>query len=128
MNDKVRILDLQAIDAKKKVYKDLLDQTLEQEQSMQELTLQTREFYSRTTVDVSRRLQEELTNYQDRLYDVKMFLSERLAKYNRLDKTLSDFEVRRTMRKRTMIIWIFIERSGRSEDLDAKCSTTISQS
>jgi hypothetical protein len=49
--------------------------------------------HPKLTVDVSRRLQEELKNYQDRLYDVKMFLSERLTKYNRVGKTLSDFEV-----------------------------------
>lgn len=94
LNDKVRIVDLQAIDAKKKIYKDLLDQTLEQEHLMEQVNLTAREFYSRTTIDNTRRVQEELTNYQDRLYDVKMFLSERLAKYNRLDKTLSEFEVR----------------------------------
>lgn len=99
LNDKVRIVDLQAIDAKKKIYKDLLDQTLEQEHLMEQVTLSAREFYSRTTIDNSRRVQEELTNYQDRLYDVKMFLSERLAKYNRLDKTLSEFEVRNKPRR-----------------------------
>ena len=99
LNDKVRIVDLQAIDAKKKIYKDLLDQTLEQEHLMEQVSITAREFYSRTTIDNSRRVQEELTNYQDRLYDVKMFLSERLAKYNRLDKTLSEFEVRSTTRR-----------------------------
>ncbi|CAF5085915.1 unnamed protein product, partial [Rotaria sp. Silwood1] len=92
LNDKVRFGDLQAIDAKKKIYKDLLDQTLEQEHTMEELNVIAREYYSKLSIDISRRLQEELTNYQDRLYDVKMFLSERLAKYNRADKTLSDFE------------------------------------
>jgi len=94
LNDKVRVVDLQAIDAKKKIYKDLLDQTLEQEHFMEQLNVTAREYYPKLTIDISRRLQEELKNYQDRLYDVKMFLSERLAKYNRVDKTLSDFEVR----------------------------------
>jgi hypothetical protein len=75
------------------VYKDLLDQTLEQEHVMEELNNTAKEYYPKLTIDISRRLQEELKNYQDRLYDVKMFLSERLAKYNRVDKTLSDFEV-----------------------------------
>lgn len=94
LNDKVQIVDLKAIDAKKKVYKNLLDQTLEQEHVMEQMKAQAREFYTKTSTDQSRRLQEELTNYQDRLYDAKMFLSERLAKYNRLDKTLSEFEVK----------------------------------
>ncbi|CAF3672349.1 unnamed protein product [Rotaria sordida] len=92
LNDKVRFGDLQAIDAKKKIYKDLLDQTLEREHIMEELNVIARESYSKLPIDISRRLQEELTNYQDRLYDIKMFLSERLAKYNRVDKTLADFE------------------------------------
>jgi hypothetical protein len=60
---------------------------------MEEININARELYPKLSVDVSRRLQEELKNYQDRLYDVKMFLSERLAKYNRVGKTLSDFEV-----------------------------------
>jgi len=94
LNDKVRIVDIHAINAKKKAYKDLLDQTFEQEHNLESLNEIVREYYSKLTADVSRRLQGELTNYQERLYDVKMFLSERLAKYNRLDKTLSDFEVR----------------------------------
>jgi hypothetical protein len=93
LNDKVRVVDLQTIDGKKKMYKDLLDQTYEQEHLMEQLNINAKESYPKLTVDISRRLQEELTNYQDRLYDVKMFLSERLAKYNRVDKTLSDFEV-----------------------------------
>jgi len=93
LNDKVQTIDLKAIDAKKKVYKNLLDQTLEQEHNMEQLNSQARESYTKSSIEQSRRLQEELTNYQDRLYDVKMFLSERLAKYNRLDKTLSEFEV-----------------------------------
>ncbi|UJR26821.1 hypothetical protein I4U23_008134, partial [Adineta vaga] len=92
LNDKVRILDIHATNAKKKVYKDLLDQTFEQEHNLEILNETAREYYSKLTLDVSRRLQGELTNYQERLYDIKMFLSERLAKYNRLDKTLSDFE------------------------------------
>ena len=99
LNDKVRVVDLQAIDAKKKIYKDLLDQTLEQEHFMEQLNATAREYYPKLTSDISRRLQEELKNYQDRLYDVKMFLSERLAKYNRVDKTLSDFEVRLNLQK-----------------------------
>lgn len=101
LNDKVRIVDLQAIDGKKKFYKNLLDQTLEQEHSMEELKKTSKEYYPKLTIDISRRLQEELTNYQDRFYDVKLFLSERLAKYNRLDKTLSDFEV--MMKKKSPI-------------------------
>jgi hypothetical protein len=93
LNDQVRIIDLQAIDGKKKFYKDLLDQTLEYEHIIEQLNINARDYYPKLTIDISRRLQEELTNYQDRLYDVKMFLSERLAKYSRVDKTLSDFEV-----------------------------------
>lgn len=95
LNDKVRILDIHATNAKKKAYKDLLDQTFEQEHNLEILNDTARDYYPKLSFDVSRRLQGELTNYQERLYDIKMFLSERLAKYNRLDKTLSDFEVRR---------------------------------
>ena len=94
LNDKVRLVDSQAINGKKNAYKDLLDQTYEQEQLMETLTETARDYYPKLTMDTSRRLQEELSNYQDRLYDVKMFLSERLAKYNRVDQTLNDFEVR----------------------------------
>ena len=93
LTDTVRIVDLQAIDVKKRMYKDLLDQTFEQEHHMEQLHIISREYYTKLTIDTSRRLQEELTNYKDRLDDVKMFLSERLAKYNRVDKTLSEFEV-----------------------------------
>jgi hypothetical protein len=115
LNDKVRIVDIHAINAKKKAYKDLLDQTFEQEHNLESLNEIVREYYSKLTADVSRRLQGELTNYQERLYDVKMFLSERLAKYNRLDKTLSDFEVR--FFSKDFILFknfIFIEWSRRS--------------
>lgn len=94
LNDTVRISDLQIIDQRKKVYKELMDQTLEQERVMEDLNLHAREYYVKLPVDAARRLQEELVNYQDRLYDVKMFLTERLAKYNRADKMLSEFEVR----------------------------------
>lgn len=75
------------------MYQDLLDQTFENERTMEELNAAARENYSKLPIDISRRLQEELNNYQDRLYDVKMFLSERLAKHKKVDKTLSDFEV-----------------------------------
>ncbi|CAF3670938.1 unnamed protein product [Adineta steineri] len=92
LSDKVRIIDIHAINAKKKVYKDLLDQTFEQEHNLEILNDIAREYYCKLTTDVTRRLQGELTNYHERLSDIKMFLSERLAKYNRLDKTLSDFE------------------------------------
>jgi hypothetical protein len=71
-----------------------LDQTFEQEHNFESLNEILREHSSKLTIDVTRRLQQELTNYQERLSDVKMFLSERLAKYSRLEKTLSDFEVR----------------------------------
>jgi hypothetical protein len=94
LKDKVRVADIHAINAKKKVYKDLLDQTFEQEHNFESLNEILREHSSKLTIDVTRRLQQEITNYQERLSDVKMFLSERLAKYSRLEKTLSDFEVR----------------------------------
>lgn len=116
MNDKVQIVDLKAIDAKKKFYKNLLDQTLEQEHVMEQLNAQAREFYTKSSIDQSRRLQEELNNYQDRLYDAKMFLSERLAKYNRLDKTLSEFEVKQNTRKFVSIfIFFFVLQRGVEE-------------
>ncbi|CAF1053595.1 unnamed protein product, partial [Didymodactylos carnosus] len=73
---------------------DLLDQTFEQERTMEYLNSVANEYFGKLTHDISRGLQIELENFQDRLYDVKMFLSERLTKYNRLHKTLSDFEVR----------------------------------
>lgn len=94
LKDTVRIADIHAINAKKKAYKDLLDQTFEQEHNLESLNELIREHNSKLTIDVNRRLQQELINYQERLSDIKMFLSERLAKYNRLEKTLSDFEVR----------------------------------
>lgn len=93
MNDKVRLTDSQALNNKKKLYKDLLDQTSDQEQLMDQLNGTVKELYPKLTIDSSRRLQEELTNYKDRLYDVKQFLSERLAKYSRVDQTLTEFQV-----------------------------------
>ena len=89
----MRLTDSQALNNKKKIYKDLLDQTTDQEQLMEQLRGTVKELYSKLTGDSSRRLQEELTNYHDRLYDVKMFLSERLTKYNRVDQTLTEFQV-----------------------------------
>ena len=94
LNDKIRFVDIHSINAKKKVYKDLLDQTFEQEHNLETLNEIAREWFSKLTIDVSRRLQQEITNYQDRLSYVKMFLSDRLAKYSRLEKTLTDFEVK----------------------------------
>ncbi len=104
LNDKIRIVDIHSITIKKKVYKDLLDQTFEQERNLETLNEITRESYSKLTIDVSRRLQQELTNYQDRLLDIKMFLSDRLAKYNRFEKTLTDFEVKTNSRMKVKII------------------------
>lgn len=89
----MRLTDAQAIQNRKKNYKDLLEQTLDQEQRLENLNKMMNEFNNQLTVDSHRRLQEELTNYSDRLYDVKMFLSERLTKCNRLDQTLAEFQV-----------------------------------
>ena len=89
-------MDIHSITIKKKVYKDLLDQTFEQEHNLETLNELTRESYSKLTDDVTRRLQKELSNYRDRLLDIKMFLSDRLAKYNRYEKTLTEFEVNET--------------------------------
>lgn len=86
-------MDIHSITIKKKVYKDLLDQTFEQERNLETLIEIARDSSSKLTVDVGRRLQKQLTNYQDRLVDVKMFISDRLAKYNRFEKTLTEFEV-----------------------------------
>ncbi len=113
LKDKVRIADIHAINAKKKVYKDLLDQTFEQEHNLESLNEIIREHHSKLTIDINRRLQQELTNYHERLNDIKMFLSERLAKYTRLEKTLSDFEVRLILFNQ-ILIWIFLEWSWRS--------------
>lgn len=93
LNDKIRIVDIHSINVKRKVYKDLLDQTFEQERNLETLNEIVREYSSKLNVDVTQRLQHELTNYQDRLLDIKMFLSDRIAIYNRLDKTLTDFQV-----------------------------------
>lgn len=100
LNDKIRIVDIHTITIKKKVYKDLLDQTFEQERNLETLNELARESYSKLTIDVSRRLQQELINYKDRLLDIKMFLTDRLAKYNRYEKTLTEFEVKGIARKR----------------------------
>ena len=94
LNDKIRIVDIHSITIKKKVYKDLLDQTFEQERNLETLNELARESYSKLTIDVSRRLQQELINYKDRLLDIKMFLTDRLAKYHRYEKTLTEFEVK----------------------------------
>ena len=95
LKDKIRISDINSILSKKKIYKDLLDQTFEQEHNLEVLNEIAREYYSKVTIDVSRHIQSELTNYHDRLSDVKMFLSECLTKYNRLEKTLTEFEVKK---------------------------------
>ena len=93
LNDQVRFADLPSINSKKKIYKDLLDQTLDYEHLMEFLNGTVRDYQVKLTVESHRRLQEELTNYKDRLYDVKMFLTERLTKYNRIDQTLTKFQV-----------------------------------
>ncbi|CAF3430971.1 unnamed protein product [Rotaria sp. Silwood1] len=92
VHDKARVINIHAINMKKKVYKDLLDQTFEQEHHLESLNKIANEYYSKLTIDVSRRLEEELINYRDRLNDIKMFLSDRLTKSTNLDKTLNDFE------------------------------------
>ncbi|CAM2708186.1 unnamed protein product [Rotaria socialis] len=92
LTDKIRISDLHAINAKKKVYKELLEQTFEQERNLESLNKIATEHYSKLTIDITRRVQEELINYRDRLNDLKMFLSDRLTKCNNLDKILNDFE------------------------------------
>lgn len=113
LNDKVRLTDAQAIQNRKKNYKDLLDQTLDQEHRLENLNKMMNEFSSQLTVDSHRRLQEELTNYNDRLYDVKMFLSERLTKCHRLDQTLTEFQVNSmnfVSKKKTFVFLFFSER------------------
>ncbi|CAF4303405.1 unnamed protein product, partial [Rotaria magnacalcarata] len=92
LTDKLRITDLHAINTKKKVYKDLLEQTFEQERNLESLNKIATEHYSKLTIDITRRVQEELINYRDRLNDIKMFLSDRLTKCTNLDQTLNDFE------------------------------------
>jgi hypothetical protein len=47
LNDKVRVVDLQTIDGKKKMYKDLLDQTYEQEHLMEQLNINAKESYKK---------------------------------------------------------------------------------
>ncbi|CAF2858218.1 unnamed protein product [Rotaria sp. Silwood2] len=90
--DKTRVTDIHSINMKKKVYKDLLDQTFEQEHNLESLNKIANEYYSKLTIEVTRLLKEELNNYRDRLNDIKMFLSERLTKSSNLDKALNDFE------------------------------------
>ena len=55
LNDKIRFSDLHAINAKKKVYKDLLDQTFEQEHNLEYLTDTAREYYPKLSIDICRR-------------------------------------------------------------------------
>lgn len=93
LNDKLRVVDLNAINAKRRVYKDLFDQTLEQERNLVILNEATRDFTSKLSVEHFRHLQEELINYENRLNDIKMFLSNALAKCSRFEQTLSEFEV-----------------------------------
>lgn len=66
---------------------------MDYEHLMEFLNGTVRDYQVKLTVESHRRLQEELTNYKDRLYDVKMFLTERLTKYNRIDQTLTKFQV-----------------------------------
>lgn len=94
MGDKIRICDSHTINTKKKVYKDLLEQTCEQERNLETLNKIANEYYSKLTIEVTRRVQDELINYRDRLNDIKMFLSERLAKCHSVEKKLNEFEVR----------------------------------
>lgn len=93
LNDKIQFSDLTSIENKRKNYKELLNQTLDYEHLMEFLKGSFADFQVKLSNESCRRLQEELSNYQDRLYDVKIFLSERLTKYNRIDKTLSQFQV-----------------------------------
>ncbi|CAF0755155.1 unnamed protein product, partial [Didymodactylos carnosus] len=92
LTDKIQKCDNQAIEQKKIFYKDLLDQTFEQERTMEYLNTTANEYYEKLPYDIRRELQVELQNFQYRLYDIKTFLSERLTKYNKLHKMLSDFE------------------------------------
>jgi hypothetical protein len=93
LNDKLRLHDLNAINAKKRVYQDLFDQTLEQERHLESLNYLARDYYTKLTAEHGRHLQEELLDYQHRLNDIKMFLSNILPKCARFERTLTDFEV-----------------------------------
>lgn len=95
-NDKLRLLDLNAINAKRRYYKDLLDQANEHERNLETLREQAREFYTKLSVEHNRQLRDDLLDYHNRLQDVKMFLSNSLTKCHRFEKTLTDFEVRIT--------------------------------
>lgn len=75
------------------MYRELLDQTFEQEHNLKSLNRIASEYYSKLNVEATRRLQDELVNYRDRLNDIKMFLTERLARTNNLEKSLNEFEV-----------------------------------
>lgn len=93
-NDKLRLLDLNAINAKRRVYKDLFDQANEHEHNLESLRDQSRDFYTKLTVEQNRHLQDDLLDYQHRLNEVKIFLSNALTKCHRFEKTLTDFEVK----------------------------------
>ena len=96
-NDKLRLVDLNAINTKRRIYKDLFDQSNEQEHHLQTLKEQTRDYISKLSLEHSRHLQDDLLSYQQRLDDVKMFLSNALTKCHRFEKTLTDFEVKKTI-------------------------------
>jgi len=91
-NDKLRLLDLNAINAKRRVYKDLFDQANEHEHNLESLRDLSRDFYTKLTVEQNRHLQDDLLDYQHRLNEVKIFLSNALTKCHRFEKTLTDFE------------------------------------
>lgn len=91
-NDKLRLLDLNAINAKRRHYKDFLDQANEHERNLESLREQAREFYTKLSVEHNRQLRDDLLDYHNRLQDVKMFLSNSLTKCHRFEKTLTDFQ------------------------------------
>ena len=128
LNDKLRIVDSHAINVKKRIYQDLLDQTFEHEHHLESLNEMAREHYRTLSAEQSRQLQEELIGYRHRLHDVKMFLSRRLTDCSRVEKTLGDFEVRcqRFCTKRESerrCSHSLVERR-RSQGVDSPCSST----
>ena len=92
-SEKLRLVDTNAINKKRRFYKDLLDQTLEQEHHLESLNTLSRDYTSKLTYDQNRHLQDELLHYRHRLNDIKMFLSDALTKYQRYENCLTEFEV-----------------------------------
>lgn len=97
--EKFRPKDIASINTKRRVYKELLDQTMQQEHHLQSLNELARDYTTKLTYEQNRHLKDELINYGHRLNDIKMFLTNALTRCNGLEKSMTDFEVKHCLRK-----------------------------